>query len=157
MKIKPGEMTMKKYSMVVFGLMVLCLVGCGEQSPGGAKSKSNPAAEQAAIKSAQVWLDLVDVGSYAKSWEDTAAAFKAAVNQADWEKTVRAVRAPLGKMVSRKIKSQQYATSLPGAPDGEYVVIQYATTFENKADAVETVTPMLDKDGQWKVSGYYIK
>ena len=60
-------------------------------------------------------------------------------------------------MVSRKIKSQQYATSLPGAPDGEYVVIQYATTFENKADAVETVTPMLDKDGQWKVSGYYIK
>jgi hypothetical protein len=23
--------------------------------------------------------------------------------------------------------------------------------------AVETVTPMLDKNGQWKVSGYYIK
>ncbi len=148
---------MKKYSVVVFGLMVLCLVGCGKQSPNGAKFKSNPAAEQAASMSAQVWLDLVDAGSYAKSWEDTAAAFKAAVSQADWEKTARAVRAPLGKMVSRKIKSQQYATALPGAPDGEYVVIQYATTFENKAEAVETVTPMLDKDGQWKVSGYYIK
>ena len=148
---------MKKYSLVVLGLMVLCLVGCGKQSPDGAKFKSNPAAEQAASMSAQAWLDLVDAGSYAKSWEDTAAAFKAAVSQADWEKTARAVRAPLGKMVSRKIKSQQYATALPGAPDGEYVVIQYATTFENKAEAVETVTPMLDKDGQWKVSGYYIK
>lgn len=148
---------MKKYSMAVFGLVVLCLAGCGEQSPGGATFKSNAAAEQAAIKSAQAWLDLVDADSYAQSWENAAAAFKVAVNQADWEKTVRAVRAPLGKMVSRKIKSQQYATSLPGAPDGEYVVIQYATTFENKADAVETVTPMLDKDGQWKVSGYYIK
>lgn len=148
---------MKKCRMVVFGLLVLCLVGCGKQSPGGAKFKSNPTAEQAAIQSAQVWLDLVDGGSYAKSWEDTAAVFKSAVSQADWEKTAQAVRAPLGRMVSRKIKSQQYATFLPAAPTGEYVVIQYDTTFENKANAVETVTPMLDKDGQWKVSGYYIK
>ena len=148
---------MKKCRMVVFGLLVLCLVGCGKQSPSDAKFKSNPAAEQAAIQSAQVWLDLVDGGSYAKSWEDTAAVFKSAVSQADWEKTAQGVRAPLGRMVSRKIKSQQYANSLPGAPDGEYVVIQYDTTFENKANAVETVTPMLDKDGQWKVSGYYIK
>ncbi|MGB5422961.1 MAG: DUF4019 domain-containing protein [Desulfobacterales bacterium] len=29
--------------------------------------------------------------------------------------------------------------------------------LENKASAVETITPMLDKDGQWRVSGYYIK
>ena len=148
---------MKKYRMIVSGLLVVSLVGCVQQSPGGAKFTSNPAAEQAAIKSAQAWLDLVDAGCYAKSWEATAATFKLAVNQTDWEKTAQAVRAPLGKMVSRKIKSRQYATSLPGAPDGEYVVIQYATTFEYKADAVETVTPMLDKDGQWKVSGYYIK
>lgn len=48
-------------------------------------------------------------------------------------------------------------TSLPGAPDGKYVVIQYDTSFENKKAAVETVTPMLDKDGKWRVSGYYIK
>ncbi|MGA9534411.1 MAG: DUF4019 domain-containing protein [Desulfobacterales bacterium] len=27
----------------------------------------------------------------------------------------------------------------------------------NKTSAVETITPMLDKDGQWRVSGYYIK
>ncbi|MEJ2473814.1 MAG: DUF4019 domain-containing protein [Desulfobacterales bacterium] len=29
--------------------------------------------------------------------------------------------------------------------------------LENKTAAVETITPMLDKDGQWRVSGYYIK
>jgi len=63
----------------------------------------------------------------------------------------------LGKLISRKVKSHQYSTSLPGAPAGQYVVIQYDTTFENKAAAVETVTPMLEKDGQWKVSGYYLK
>jgi ribosomal protein S17E len=42
-------------------------------------------------------------------------------------------------------------------PDGKYVVIKYDTSFENKKSAVETVTPMLDKDGKWRVAGYFIK
>ena len=46
---------------------------------------------------------------------------------------------------------------MPGAPDGEYVVIQFETSFENKKHAIETVTPMMDKDGTWRVSGYYIR
>jgi hypothetical protein len=60
-------------------------------------------------------------------------------------------------MVARELKSKQYTKTLPGAPDGEYVVIQYKTTFENKKSAIETVIPMLEKDGRWRVSGYYIK
>jgi hypothetical protein len=48
-------------------------------------------------------------------------------------------------------------TQLPGAPDGQYVIIQYDTTFENKRKAIETITPMFDKDGIWRVSGYYIQ
>jgi hypothetical protein len=28
---------------------------------------------------------------------------------------------------------------------------------ENKAAAVETVTPMLDADGVWRVSGYFVR
>jgi len=46
---------------------------------------------------------------------------------------------------------------MPGAPDGKYVIIQYDTVFENKASAVETVTPMVDPDGSWRVSGYFIR
>jgi hypothetical protein len=45
----------------------------------------------------------------------------------------------------------------PGAPDGKYVVIRYETSFRNKKAATETVTPMLDADGRWRVSGYFIK
>lgn len=148
---------MKRLNALVFGLLVLVAVGCGKQAPSGASVESNPAAEKAAVESAQAWLELVDAGNYSKSWDEAAAYFKSAVSQADWEKAIQAVRPPLGKMLSRTIKSRQYATSLPAAPDGEYVVIQYYSTFENKAHAIETVTPMLDKDGQWRVSGYYIK
>lgn len=70
---------------------------------------------------------------------------------------VKSVRDPLGKVLSRKFKSATYTKTLPGFPDGEYVVLQFETSFEHKASAIETLTPMLDKDGKWRVSGYYIK
>jgi hypothetical protein len=63
----------------------------------------------------------------------------------------------LGRLVSRKLKSRQYTEQIPGVPDGKYVVIQYDSVFEQKASAVETVTPMVDFDGAWRVSGYFVK
>ena len=77
--------------------------------------------------------------------------------EAQFDPMVAAARKPLGKLVSRDLKSARYAASLPGAPDGEYVVIQFATSFENKKSAIETITPMRGADGKWRVSGYYIK
>jgi hypothetical protein len=106
---------------------------------------------------AEEWLGLVDQGKYGESWGEASKLFRGAVTKDKWKETVTGVRAPLGKLASRKIKSRQYAESLPGAPDGKYVVIQYDTTFENKKAAVETITSMLDTDGLWRVSGYFIK
>jgi hypothetical protein len=110
-----------------------------------------------ALSSAETWLSLVDEGKYADSWNEAAGYFKGAVKQEQWEKMLKAVRKPLGKVISREVKSKSYHTSLPGAPDGEYVVIQFDTSFEIKKSAIETVTPMKDKDGKWRVSGYFIK
>ena len=118
---------------------------------------ANEVAEKAAITAFGAWLSLVDEGNYAESWNQAAVLFKAAVTKEQWQTMVKAVRAPLGKVVARKLKSKQYTKTLPGLPDGEYVVIQYETMFEKKQSAIETVTPMLDKDGKWRVSGYYIK
>jgi len=112
---------------------------------------------EAAKKSAESWLAVVDKGDYAASYDEAASIFKLAITKEDWLQKVRAARGPLGKMISRKLKRMQYETTLPGAPDGEYVVIQYDTSFENKRSAVETITPTLDKDGQWRVSGYFIR
>ena len=112
---------------------------------------------EAAKKSAESWLAVVDKGDYAASYDEAASIFKLAITKEDWLQKVRAARSPLGKMISRKLKRMQYETTLPGAPDGEYVVVQYDTSFENKRSAVETITPTLDKDGQWRVSGYFIR
>jgi Protein of unknown function (DUF4019) len=113
--------------------------------------------EELAQKSAEAWLALTDSGKYAESWDEASQLFKNAVTKEQWLEKVKGARGPLGKLLSRKLKSATYAKTLPGAPDGEYVVIHYDTSFENKASAVETIVPMLDKDGKWRVSGYYIK
>lgn len=113
--------------------------------------------ELAALSAAEKWLAIVDSEKYAESWKESAELFRNAVQPNQWVQSMQAVRRPLGKLVSRKVKTKVYKSSLPGAPDGEYVVIQFETSFENKKAAVETITPMMGKDGVWRVSGYYIK
>ena len=116
----------------------------------------SPQKTEDAKKAANDWLALVDTSKYADSWQSAAPLFKSHVSQNQWESMIRAAREPLGEVLSRDLKSAEYTTSLPGAPDGEYVVIQYNTVFEHKKAALETVIPMLD-EGAWKVSGYFIK
>ena len=103
------------------------------------------------------WLALTDSGEYSQSWDRAASIFQGAISRQNWISAVVNVRQPLGKVLSRKVKSALYTRSLPGAPAGEYVVIQYDTQFEREATASEFVTPFRDKDGSWKVSGYYIR
>ena len=79
------------------------------------------------------------------------------IDRRDFVKKVSDARKPLGKVISRHLESKWYTTELPDAPHGQYVVLQYKTSFEHHKSAIETITPMLDKDKQWHVSGYYIR
>ena len=123
--------------------------------------------EDAAQAAAESWLKLVDGGDYSASWDQAAKAFKGAVKQPDWGQMAGGARTPLGKLVSRKLKSREYTEKAPTTRviggkvytwgDGKYVIIQYDAVFANKASAVETVIPMADPDGVWRVSGYSIR
>lgn len=137
--------------------IVLVLLSLGIFSIAGCSNPSNPEAEANALAAAEAWLALVDSGKYAESWDEAAGFFRDAVPKEQWVQTMNAARKPFGENISRKLKSKRYRTSLPGAPDGEYVVIQFKTSFEKKKSAIETITPMLDKNGTWRVSGYYMK
>jgi len=134
----------------IFGMVILGLYF-------SYNSMASELKEAAAVEAANAWLALIDDGKYGESWETAALYFKNAITKEKWEQTLTAVRNPLGQLVSRYLSSKTYMSSIPGAPDGEYVVIQFKTSFENKKSGIETVTPMLDKDGNWRVSGYYIK
>jgi hypothetical protein len=140
---------MKKFVLVIMGIGIISIISCS--------SSGNSEAEKAAIRSAKAWLALVDNVKYEESWDEAAGFFKGAVTEEQWQQSMKSVRKPLGKNISRKLQSKLYLTSLPGAPDGEYVVIKFDSSFENKKYTIETVTPMLDKDGKWRVSGYFMK
>jgi hypothetical protein len=144
---------MRSARVAAISCAFLVLLAMGPAFAGGGA----PEETQAAVKAAESWLALVDAGEYGRSWEEAAALFREAVTKEQWEASLKALRPALGEVVSRKVESAHYTTSLRGAPDGEYVVIQFATSFTHKKSAVETVTPMKDPDGTWRVSGYYIR
>ena len=144
-KMRTGHST-----LLIISLTVLTLVG-------GASIEAEDSPVETALEVAEAWLELVDEGEYAKSWEEAAAYFRGAVRLDDWQQTMMGARSPLGEVVSRELMEAKYQSRLAGAPDGEYVLIRFKTSFSNKADTVETVVPMLDPDGRWRVSGYYFK
>ena len=123
---------------------------------GGASRPERP--EEAAKTSAESWLALVDQQKYSESWDHAAKLFKGAVTKEQWQTAAAGARGPLEKSFE-KVQVEPVHREAPGARwrDGLYVVIQYDTVFEKKAQAVETITPMADPDGTWRVSGYFIR
>ena len=135
----------------------LLLAAAGAMSVPSPAMAADPDPTAAAQGAAVKWLSLVDGARYAQSWDEASAYFRGSITKPAWEAALKGARAPLGAVTRRSLKTAVAKTSLPGVPDGEYVVIEFETGFEHKAGAVETVTPMKEKDGSWKVSGYFVK
>ena len=110
-----------------------------------------------AMNAAAAWLAHLDAGRFAESWDESAATLREAVPKMQWETTLAAERGALGVAIVRKLRSATYTRTLAGVPEGEYVVIQYDTRFENRPQSLELVTPMREKDGAWRVAGYRIR
>ena len=113
--------------------------------PGG------PDSQEAAQAAAFAWLALLDDEKHVECWEQSASLFRNTIPQDQWVDVIRSAHAPMGKVRSRSLSGAVRETTLPGAPEGVYVVIRYSTCFEHKENAIDTVTPMLDQDGIWRV------
>ena len=135
-------------ALVLAGFL-LAVPGLGADPAADAVTKG-----QAAVES---WLTFADAGKYGESWDAGASMFQSAITRAAWEKAMNDARRPLGAVKSRKLKSATFATSLPEAPAGEYVIVQYDTVFEGSPGAVETVTAAHEKNGSWRAAGYFIR
>ena len=115
--------------------------------------KENKKAKMAATN----WLVQIDKGEYLESWDNAAQYFQNQILQDRWSAALKASRGPLGNLTSRNINSSEFRSELPGAPDGNYYILTYNSSFENKASAIETITLTKGKDGKWRAVGYYIK
>jgi uncharacterized protein DUF4019 len=155
--MKEDTLTMKKILWILTAIGIGLVAGAVLLGAEGEDKAAEEAAKKASAEAAKSWLALVDAGEYAKSWSAAAALFQKQVSSDRWVETVRGARGELGKVVSRKATKADYSRTLPGAPDGEYVVQQYSSAFENKKEARETVVLLKEKDGSWKTVGYFIK
>ena len=65
-------------------------------------------------------------------------------------------RKPFGMVFERKYYGVTYRTTVPGMPDGKYLIMGYKTKFENKEYAFERVT-LKYENNNWKVIDYAIR
>jgi len=105
---------------------------------------------------ARHWLGLVDDCQRKKRWDAATARLACTVSKEDILKSLTQKREPLGGVASRDSGSAQCVTGLQGAPEGEYVVVTFTTSFENNQSAVERVTMVLDEDRTWRTFSYTI-
>lgn len=126
-------------------------------APPIAPTSANRTAEEAAARDVAPWLRQLDRDEFGGAWDGASDYLKLALQRDAFIESLKSVRQALGKTLSRKLASAQYATSMPSAPDGHYVVMQYAVALEHKQSAVETVIAALDSNGTWRVSGYFVR
>ena len=135
-------------------LLPLLFVGLVAAAPAWGEGRASIAAAETA---AAGWLRLLDDGQYDASWAQAADLFKQRVTQDEWQARVKTVRESLGKFVARSRTTAASMRTLPGVPDGDYVVLRFATTFSKKQNAMETVTEMRGADGSWRMVGYFLQ
>jgi uncharacterized protein DUF4019 len=125
-----------------------------------ASAQEPGAAHKDAVEAARTFLALVDQGKYAESWDACALALKDAIKKDSWAGILSGNRSRLGKLESRKFEAEDTVTTVPGGPDGQYVILSYHSAFTGKKKTVavtEVVTVMQDEDKQWRAFRYFVR
>jgi serine/threonine-protein kinase len=126
--------------------------------PAGAPQADDPhtADELVAQRQALGFLGYLDQGRYADSYAYTGMLIRSQLDRDAFAAQIQKAREGTGALQSRELMDSSYTTNLPGAPEGQYVVLHYHASFANRPEAVETVTLAFAK-GYWRIVGYYIK
>lgn len=112
---------------------------------------------KAGVAAAEQWLKLADADKGPETWSAAGTGFRSAVSAEQWTGMLQGARAPLGALKSRSLANARYTRTLPGAPEGDYVVIQYGAVYANRPGVTETVVTAREADGSWKVVTYLIQ
>jgi hypothetical protein len=101
-------------------------------------------------------LQQVDSEHYAEVWQGLASFTQAKISQEQFVNSVRQSRQALGAASTRGWASVTRIrhTNVIGVPDGLYANIDFATTLASGQIVFEKVSFQLQKEGQWRLTGY---
>ena len=109
--------------------------------------------ERKAREAAVEWLELIDDGEYEDALDREPARVRAAVTLHQFERSMRARRAPFGRALSRTLIGTEYSRRLTGAPDANYESLLFKSSFQHKSQAAERLI-LVDDHGTWRVVDY---
>lgn len=148
--------------MLSFAVAALIITNAANtQAPASQPAAPVRTAEAGAVApegaaAALAWVALLDREQWNESWSTAGQLFRSQLTQAGWATTVQTVRASVGPVVSRVQENATRTSTLPGLPSGDYLIVQYRTSFRDKASVSETVVLTHERTG-WKVDGYFIR
>lgn len=138
---------------ISLALLALTALSGADQTPAPTASSPPPAvvptaaSEQAAVRSAEAFLALVDRDDWPASWQATHKSFQL-LNTVDWwAKASEGVRGRVGKPITRKLEKVDFT---PAPPNGFWTVT-FKARYAKAGEATETLQ-MASEDGGWKVT-----
>ena len=146
-------------SLIIAAAVLAIVLHGGDKPAPSASVRNSTAASPISSPSegmARGWLPVVDAQGWDASWIGTGDRLRSQVSRAQWASQLQAVRQPLGAVSSRVFQGVTRASTAPGLPDGQYEIVRFATRFDNKPDAIETVVMARENSG-WRVEGYAVK
>lgn len=143
---------------ISLALLALTALSGTDQSPAEAATTSSPAvvptpaSEQAAVRSAEAFLAVVDRDDWAASWQATHKSFQL-LNTVDWwAKASEGVRGRVGKPMTRKLERVDFT---PAPPNG-YWTVTFKARYAKAGEVTETLQ-MASEDGGWKVTAITVE
>ena len=118
----------------------------GVETEAGTRSEA-----AAAASAAEAFLVMIDESRWADSYAATGAQFRKANTLTVWTDVSKRVRAPLGKVLTRNLVTNEY---VPAPPQG-YQLVKFASTYADGTNQIESVS-LEWEDGAWRVVGIVI-
>ena len=119
--------------------------------------KIDPQILTAGTEAAEDFLQLIDSEEYEQGWQSSSALMREKIFLEVWNQQIPAMRKKVGALNSREQDSSSLSDWAESAPDGQYLTFKYVSSFEKKAEAIETIILVLEEDDRWRLAGYFIK
>ncbi len=133
-------------------------------SASPAAPPTSPPAEQPTLRddhdsidAGMKWLALVDSGKAGAAWDLASKQLQSAVTRDKFVAAIRDARKPLGNVEGRTAERFARAHELPGAPEGDYVIIEYKARFAKGRELREQLVWAIEDGEIWRVAGYYYR
>lgn len=102
------------------------------------------------------FLQMVDDGKYADSWQIADPYLQKTIPLKDWEEKLAKIRETCGLLAERKLENVSFTAPAEELPDSKFIMLEYASQFKLK-EMNEIVTVVLGNDNRWRVVGYFIQ